>query len=72
MADKKKIVIYAELDGDIPLHREAMDFLQEYQKKTGLSKKDALVQILAEAKKKEAAISNKDTKRQMQLMGGTY
>ena len=51
MADKRKaenkVRIWAELDKSVEIHQKALDVLAEYQQRTGLSKKDALVFLLA-------------------------
>ena len=51
MADKRKtenkVRLWAELDKSIEIHQKALNVLAEYQERSGLSKKDALVFLLA-------------------------
>lgn len=42
--DKKNV--FAKLDKNIPAQKKALDNLEEYQRRTGLTQKDALVFIL--------------------------
>ncbi len=74
MPENRK-TIYVELNMNVPLHQEAFSFLQEYQKQTGFSKKDALIQLLIDAKKREAAKQPGETDKEKELrrlMSGDY
>ena len=66
---------YVELNMNVPLHQEAFSFLQKYQKQTRFSKKDALIQHLRDAKKREAAKQPGETDKEKELrrlMSGDY
>lgn len=46
--DKKNV--FAKLDKNIPAQKKALDNLEEYQRRTGLTQKDALMFILLQLK----------------------